>query len=253
MKKIFSFEINKETLEDETIIGQDEKGNETKTITKVKKLTPQKFFIRKPTRDIKEEAEFYYQKVFSEGVRHGLLTKTLLVKRYDNDGGIFSDGQKKHYQELAVRLFDLEKDFQQISMKKTEDRTPEEITKFDDIKKQIIEIQGSISDLEVQRKSLLNSTAESRGENKTKIWYALFLSYYDNEKPFFGEGKYEDRIKIYDEIEEGADDFLKKVLIRFVLFTSFWFDNTGFTEENFKRLNDLLNAEELKNPDSLKF
>lgn len=245
IKKIYTFNVNKELEVDEKTESKDEQGNLVTTTKKVKKLVPHSFYLRKPSRDIREEAELFYNVSFSEGIKAGLLTRTLLSKRYDNDGGVFSEAQRKEYTEISGRLFQIETDIQRLSSKKPDELNEEEKNGLEALKLEALSIRRNIIDLESYRKTLYNSTAETRAENKAKIWYALFLSYHlDNNEPFFGGGSYKDRLKKYDEIEESDDTFLQKVFIRCLFFTSFWFDNNNLTEEDYKNLDRLLDEQE---------
>jgi hypothetical protein len=75
------------------------------------------------------------------------------------------------------------------------------------------------------------------------MWWILFLSYKkegDNYTPLFGEGTYEQRIKKYDEIEEGEDEFLKNILTKFAYFVSFWYSGKAAKPEDFKVIEDYL-------------
>ena len=77
IKVIYEFTLDKEVDIDEPIeIEQNgEKINGTK---RVKKLVPQKFYIQKPNRALRDEAEFFSQKVLSESIKQGALTTAAL-------------------------------------------------------------------------------------------------------------------------------------------------------------------------------
>jgi hypothetical protein len=69
IKKIYSFTIDKEMeveKKDETI---NEKGEKVVTISKVKEKVPQKFFIRRPSRTMYDEAQLFHGAKFGEAVR----------------------------------------------------------------------------------------------------------------------------------------------------------------------------------------
>ena len=79
---------------EEAEVSKNENGEEIKTIKKVKKNLSTKVIIKKPTRALFDEAELFYGVKLSEGIKHGLLTRPLLAKRINNDGGIFSDEEQ---------------------------------------------------------------------------------------------------------------------------------------------------------------
>ncbi len=59
----------------------DKDGNEIKQFKTIKKETPVKCAIKKPTRGLYEEGELFYSVELSKYIQAGMLTKTLLAKR----------------------------------------------------------------------------------------------------------------------------------------------------------------------------
>ena len=96
-----------------------------------------------------------------------------------------------------------------------------------------------MTDLEVQKESLFDNTAETRARNKVITWWILFLSCYEKngeKQPFFGEGNYETRMNKYDEIFESEDPHMIKVANAFIYFISFWYVGRAATKEDFDLL-----------------
>ena len=248
MKKILTFEVPKEIEVEEETISTDENGNEQKTIKKIKKPVPQKFFIQKPNRELRDGAELYYNTVFAEGVKAGLLTHTLLAKRYNVDGGILTDSQKSEYIQSYTTLINLEERQQLIKLKAEVDRTDEEKAELVKIPAQIADLQSKITEYNFERQTVFNSTAETRAKNKTILWYSLFLSHKENtdgtSAPFFGNGKFEERLKKYDEYLEQENTFEYDVALRFMYITMVWFENSNATEKELLELLDLFVREQ---------
>ena len=94
MKWVHKFTVNKEKEVEVTETKTGENGEEITTKRKEVHQVPIELCIKKPNRKTYDEAELFYGVKLSEGIKAGLLTKTQLAKRYDNDGGPFSDGQK---------------------------------------------------------------------------------------------------------------------------------------------------------------
>ena len=97
MKRIYEFTVNKEETVKEESVEKKKDGTEVTTSKDVKKEVPYKFFLRRPTRAMTDEAELYYGVRLAEGIKAGLLTRALLEKRFDNDGGTRSDDENKQY------------------------------------------------------------------------------------------------------------------------------------------------------------
>lgn len=234
IKKICEFSVNKEVIVDEEQVSKDASGNDVKTITKVKKTIPIQFYLKKPNRSLRDRAELYHYVSFSDGVRAGLLTYPLLEKRYSNDGGILSETQKQRYLKLYSELYDLENKYQRLVAKG--EKTDEEKAELKTTIEGIALIQRDLRMFELDTQTLFNSTAESRAKKQTTIWYVLNLSYYGDDKPFFGEGDEKERLLKFDQIEDEDDEFLNKVKARFVYLVSIWFDNNNLTVEDCKML-----------------
>ena len=218
MKKLYEFSINKEVEVKETTNEKNEKGEEIQVSKNVKKELPQKYFIKKPNRGLFDEAELFYGVRLSEGIKAGLLTRALLAKRFTNDGGIFSEIDKEQYTSLYLKLFQLQNEFQRLSVK---EKSKEEELQYNNLIKDIAESREKIQDYEFAQASLFDQTAENRARNKTIMFWVLNLSYKDNDNgafsPVFGDGTFEDKLKEYDKLEETSDPFFEKLCQKLVL------------------------------------
>ena len=108
MKRIYEFTVDKEETIKEESVEKKKNGTEVTTAKEVKKDIPHKFFLRRPTRAMTDEAELYYGVKLAEGIKAGLLTRALLGKRFENDGGTRSDDDNSEYKEIdreASRTF----------------------------------------------------------------------------------------------------------------------------------------------------
>jgi len=104
MKRIYEFTVDREeTVKDETVETQKD-GSEVTISKDVKKQVARKFFLRRPTRSMTDDAELYYGVKLADGIKAGLLTRALLEKRFENDGGTRSDEENEQYQEILQKL-----------------------------------------------------------------------------------------------------------------------------------------------------
>ena len=240
MKKLFEFTVPKEVEVEETDISKNEKGEEIKTTKKVKTKEQAKFFLRKPTRALFDEAELFYGVRLSEGIKAGLLTRALLSKRFTNDGGVLSEEEKNVYATLYVALFERQNEFQKLSIKDESERTDEEKARYKEVVGELTELRTQIQDFETAQASLFDQTAENRARNKTILWWVLQLAYAVDEKgqeyPFFGQGNYESKISIYDNMEENGSEFESLVCRKLAYFVSFWYVGRASSQEEFEKL-----------------
>lgn len=238
-KKIYEFTISKQEEVDKTET-KIEDGKEITITSKATESVPRKFFIKKPTRTLFEEAELFYAVRLSEGIKAGLLTRSLLSKRYSNDGGALSDQDKGKYAELYVRLFDKQNEFQKLSIVDKSQRSKEEQEYFDNLTAEIINLRTEIQDFEIAQASLFDQTAENRARNKTILWWILHLSFMidkeGKESQLFGEGSFDEKLALYDGIEDNQDEWLKTVVKKFAFYVSFWYMGRASTQEEFEKL-----------------
>jgi len=238
-KKIYEFTVSKQEEVDKTET-KIEDGKEISITSKVTEGVPRKFFIKKPTRTLFEEAELFYAVRLSEGIKAGLLTRSLLSKRYSNDGGALSDQDKGKYAELYVKLFEKQNEFQKLSIVDKNDRSKEAQEYFDKLSSEIINLRTEIQDFEIAQASLFDQTAENRARNKTILWWILHLSFMidkdGKESSVFGDGAFEERLALYDGIEDDQDEWLKTVIKKFAFYVSFWYMGRASTQEEFEKL-----------------
>jgi len=244
-KYIYNFTEN-QTVEIEKVEESTNENNElVKTIKKIKEEKPLEFAIKKPTRAMLDDAELFYGVKLAEGIKAGMLTRTLMVKKYDKDGGIFTEGEVEKIKLLLEELANVQLKYQLYLDKeeKKEDLTEEEKKEKLNLENQVNTLRLELIELENTKNNIFEQTAENRAKNKVMMWWVLFLSYKkdgENFIPLFGEGTYEQRLKKYDEIEESDDEFLKKVLVKFAYFISFWYSGKAVKSEDFKVIEDYL-------------
>lgn len=249
-KKLYTFKVDQEASIEEVEISKDDKGEEIKTIKKVKKNIPLEFAIKKPNRVMFEDAELFYGIRLSESIKAGLLPKALVVKRFENDGGALSRQEEARVKELIEKLAIAQKEIFLYETKGEKSRTEIDESNFQSNVGTIQRIRQELIEIERTKSEIFEQTAENRARNKTIMWWVLNLAYKkegDKFVPFFGEGAYEERLKKYDDIEESENEFLKKILVRFSYLITFWYVGKISTEKDFEEvdLHDIDAVEEL--------
>jgi len=241
MKKLFEFVIPKEEMVKETETTKNDKGEEVSTTKEVKKVVDKKFFLRKPTRKLFDDAELFYGVELSKGIKAGLLTRALLQKRFSNDGGTMGEKEREEYGQLYSDVFDKQVELQKLSLIDKANRTPEEQARYTSCQDFIREARGRIQEFEMQQSSLFDQTAENRARNRTILWWVLYLGYQINgedeeETPFFGDGDYISRLELYDKMEEDDDDWAGECINKFFYYVSFWYVSKTSDPQQFKDL-----------------
>jgi hypothetical protein len=248
MKTMFEFDIYQEKEIEKVDVSNNEKGEEVKVTSKVKTTVPVKLAIKKPTRSLFDEAELFYGVRLSEGIKAGLLTRALLAKRFNNDGGVLSDEEQKEYNELYIEFFNLQSEFQKLSIKEESVRSDEEKENLKTVIAKMNDARERLQKYEMAQANLFEQTAENRARNKTIMWWVLQLSLIQGEdkkfKELFTEGSYEEKLKKYDEIEE-SDMVLEKIALQKLLYLiSFWYIGRAASQEEFEKLLGTIQKEE---------
>ena len=242
MKRIYEFTINNEKEVTEDTVEKKKDGTEVTTSKKVIKQVPHKFFLRRPTRAMTDDAELYYGVKLAEGIKAGLLTRALLEKRFENDGGTRSDEENKEYNKIVGQLQEFHKEQTKILEVVEKKRTAAQKKRLKELEEEIKPARRTLRDLQLDEDTLYEETAESRARNKVILWWMLHLAYKDNdgqETPFFGDGPFEERLEEYDGIEEGDDVFRIIVARRIAYYVSFWYVGRPNSQKEFQDMIDL--------------
>jgi hypothetical protein len=250
MKTMFEFDIFQEKEIEKVDISTNEKGEEVKVTSKVKSTVPVKLAIKKPTRSLFDEAELFYGVRLSEGIKAGLLTRALLAKRFNNDGGVLSDEEQKEYNDLYLEFFNLQTEFQRLSIKEEAIRTEEEKKQIQNVIAKMNDAREKLQKYEMAQANLFEQTAENRARNKTIMWWVLQLSLIQGDdkkfKELFQDGTYEDKLKRYDEIEESESGVEKIAIQKLLYLISFWYIGRAASQEEFEKLVNALQGSEAK-------
>jgi hypothetical protein len=248
MKTMFEFDIYQEKEIEKVDVSTNEKGEEVKVTSKVKTTVPVKLAIKKPTRSLFDEAELFYGVRLSEGIKAGLLTRALLAKRFNNDGGVLSDEEQKEYNELYIDFFNLQNEFQKLSIKEESIRTDEEKENLKAVIAKMNDARERLQKYEMAQANLFEQTAENRARNKTIMWWVLQLSLIQGDdkkfKELFNEGSYEEKIKRYDEIEESDSNLEKLALQKLLYLISFWYIGRAASQDEFEKLLGMVQKED---------
>jgi len=111
MKKLYTFkEVKKEKVLTKKST-ENEKGEKVTVEKEEEREVSHEFFMRKPNRRLYDDADLYYAVKLSEGIKAGLLTKALLEKRYDNDGGVLSNTEIENYGQMYVDFYNKQQAF----------------------------------------------------------------------------------------------------------------------------------------------
>lgn len=234
MKIMYQFSAEKVELVDEKREEKAENGSTRTIIEKVEKKNPKKYAIRRPNRILYENYDMFYGPYLAKLIKGGHLTTQMLIKRFDDDDGILSKSERATYKSLK-------EDFIQNETKLAKLETMQESEKTEEDKAEISErfsiregLHERIIGIEMSQNHLFEQTAESKARIKGLFWWLMYLSYIEKDgefKPLFlkdsiaensEEDTFENRLSVYDEIEETQNQHLMAVVRRIIYLLSVW-------------------------------
>ena len=246
---IHTFSVNKESEVEEKEVRKDEDGKDITVLKKVTKEIPVKFMLKRPTRKLLDKADLFYSVKLSQGIKAGLLTRTLLARRYDDDGGLWSEDDQDNYFKVYDKLVLKENEYQKNTLNLDEKRSKEKEQEGERLLREITDLRKSLAQYEEVQQSIFNNTAENRARNATIMWWVLNLSYKQGEEQkdggkkgyelVFGGETYEEKLDSYDEMEEEYDNFADEVIKKLAFFVSFWYTGRISDSEDFKVAEDI--------------
>ena len=243
-KWLHTFKINRKVERKVTEEKKDENGEKVEITKSVTDDVLTEFLLKKPNRKLYDEAELFYGVKMSEGIKAGLLTRNLLAKRYEDDGGAFSETEKERYAELYTEIYNKENEYQRLQLNLDNKTQPHKEEIADGIIGELAELRRELVEIENSQSNIFDQTAENRAKNQTIMWWVLQLAHWkehDHEtgKPFF-EGKgYDERLNAYDEYEDSDDDFLNEAIRKLAFFISFWYMGRATSSEDFVAVEEL--------------
>jgi len=204
------------------------------TVKDGKKL--RKFIVQRPNRRQNDEADTQYAIELSNCVRKGILTKSMLSKKYEDSGGILSEESAKQLSGLYHRLEELISE--QARLKTVKTQTQKNKEKLEKLEEEMVDVRRRIVDVESNNLTLFNNTAESRAQSKTLIWYTTHLLFEkDGDKliPFFDGADFEEKLDQYYEREDEEDNkTYLEIMQRAGTAMAFWYYNQGLPTDKFK-------------------
>ncbi len=247
MKRLFEFNVSKKETVDVEEISTNEQGEQVKTTKKQEKEIPQKFFLRKPNRALNDAANLFYGVKIAEGTRAGMLTIAQLDRRNSEDGGLLTNQEDARSKTLWAESLELEKKYVILDSVKTEERTEEQKKEHQELGEKLSSARMELQRIETFKNVAYENTAEVRARNWVTTWWLVNLSYQEVDgkaAPFFGEGTVDERLSKYDELIEKENDFINKVILKFLTYVSLWVNNRAVTPEDFAKFEKILEESE---------
>lgn len=242
-KELYSFEVKTTKEVDEIVLGKNEKGEETKTTTRVKKEVPVRVVIKRPTRKQIEKADLQYTVKLSELMKLGVLTRAMVTKKYADTGGVLTETEATYLTSRYKRLSEIQKDFVNLSLKAENLDEPGK-EKLKTVTEEINTIRREIAETESNYSFIFQHTSDTKAQSHVILWYSLMLSYLEEQKDggepvwtglYKGE-TFEEKLEDFYKKEEDNELFYLQVKHKLAYFLAFWYQGAIATKEDFVKL-----------------
>jgi len=246
-KYIYTFNIEKVAKITEKRLEKytDENNVEKeRTITEtVEKAIPVEITIKLPNRKQVQEAEMVYSIEMSKCIKQGILTKTMLLNKYSDTGGLVNEKDSTELNSNYEKYYGLQVELANLNLKPESERTEEDKQLITDKQSDLIDIRRTIVERETSYLNLFNHTADTKAQNKAILWYVLTLSYYkDSSKnhtdyvPIFAGKTFEEKEETLFSLEEKEDELYEKAYNKLASIISFWFFTGKVDKEEFDKI-----------------
>ncbi len=213
---------------------ENEGTPQAKTVTETTKATKQvnvPFCIKLPSRQENEEADIVRAVWWTKFLERGIISESMLIKRYTNEGGTLPNEDRK-------LLADLQVEFAAVQIKLTE----AEVVHKDDhellrsLRLQFFDLREKITAIHRSQAPFFENTAEAKAREKHIEWLVLNMSYYRQYhadeslgewEPFFPGKTVEDKLAYYDGLVEKGDELWSKAKGMLELLATFYSSSNG--------------------------
>lgn len=246
-KVLYTFKINRiaEIEEEKTETSTNENG-ETVTKTykeKTKKELPVEIIINQPSRKQIQEADMEFSIEMSKCIRNGILTKAMLLNKYNDTGGLISEADAKIMMNSADEIREVQAKLTILNLKPESERDEEDKRKIEELTAQILQKRKTLIEKETSYITLFNHTADIKAQNRAILWYVLNLSYFkDSSKknpdvePLFPGKTFEAKEASMHEYEENNNEIYEKCYSKLASIVSYWFFTSNIDTEEFDRI-----------------
>ena len=229
-ENIYEFTVKKsEKKQVETKRKNKDGEEETVTTNKTVKV-PVTYVLQKPTRRLAEDAEVFYSVQLSKAIKMGIVTKAMLVKKYQDSGGALSEEETRELLKGIRDLNDLENKYKLLHATGENEEEKEKVGKdIQTLRRDLIALESSLQ-------TVYQHTADAKAERETLVWYIINLTKVldENKKPkeYFDGIDYDEQLEdFYNKFEdESTDDFA--IVNKLSKAVGYWFYAQSSTQKD---------------------
>ncbi len=190
-----------------------------------------KFLIKKPNASERDESSLIRSQYTTKFIEQGLLPEAVLRKKLSDLGGIISRSDTENYVSQQLKLLDLEREIQLLTIDKKDDEAKAKVTEWNEVKRRIISF-------ETEQNMSLENSAEAKARDKMIQYYIYQLLYWlptpeaTDYVPYFKGEDFEAKTKYaYEVLDDNEDKLYLKVFPLAQLFISYMLYSRGPVNE----------------------
>lgn len=234
-ENIYDFKVKKSEIRQVESKRKNKKGEEETVTTEKKVKVPVTFVIERPTRRISEEAELFYSIQLSKGIKMGIVTKAMLVKKYQDSGGALTENEAKDLLKGMRDLNDLENEYKLLnSTEKKENKK-----RIEEVETEMQSLRRDLVNMETSLQSVYQHTADAKAERETLAWYTINLSKFIDQggKPqnYFEGLDYEEQLEDFYNKFESEDETEVEIVTKLSKIISYWFYSQSSTRKDIEK------------------
>lgn len=231
---LYSFTLNRE-IEKEFEEEREENGEKVTVKRKKKEKEPVTFYLKKPNRRDRDDADMFYAASFGKAVEAGLLPRALLDKKFKDSGGELNKKDQEQFSELLSKLIDEEGEIARLSVERKKNKE-----RINELSKSVVLTRKQLTNFQMYQTSLYKDTADSKAESRVIVWLLLHLMYWrqnesDDILPFFEGKTYEEKLESYDFIVDGEDEISQEAISKMLTMISLLWMGVAKSREDFEK------------------
>lgn len=243
MKELYSFNVNQKKSVEKT----EDQGDGKKIVQTVEELVPVKIVLKNPSRVERKQIETFHHSVYSDAMKKGIVTRAMIKKAYNENGGVFSEVQEKERQKLLNEYAALQGSvqFEELSAKeaKTKKLKAEHEEKAQETFKRFVEVHQALEKFRAEEEEIYVNSAENLARDKTIEWLICNLIFIEEDgvekNPFVGESV-EEKNDYYESLLDEDKDFYSEILEKASTVLSMWYVGRASTKEDFDEIFEIL-------------
>lgn len=247
MKESYSFKVIRDQEIEKTVENKDG----SKTITKEICPVPVEVVFKSLSRAERTDMERYHHASYSKAIRDGIMTKAMLKKVYDQNGGILSEEEELERKQLISKLTELQSkiQFNELTLKESKSKKEKESLDKEatELFEKFVEIHNKLDFFRQKEEDVFVHCAENVARERTIEWLVcntFYIKEGDSYKDVFQGKDVDEKSDFYEKMLEEEPKFYASLMEKISTVASLWYMGRASNKEEFDSAFEILFNEE---------